>query len=47
MAGIDVIGMDVVEVSPTYDISEITAIAGASTANELLCLYAASKSGQR
>lgn len=47
LAGIDVVGMDVVEVSPAYDISEITAIAGATIANDLLCLYAAGKSGQR
>jgi agmatinase len=38
--GLPVIGMDVVEVSPPYDVSEITALAGAATALELLCLYA-------
>ncbi|MEX0302293.1 MAG: agmatinase, partial [Leisingera sp.] len=47
LAGIDVVGMDVVEVAPAYDISEITAIAGATIANDLLCLYAAGKSSQR
>ena len=47
LAGIDVVGMDVVEVSPAYDVAEITAIAGATIANDLLCLYAAGKSGQR
>lgn len=41
MHGINVVGMDVVEVSPPYDVSEITALAGANTALELLCLYAA------
>jgi agmatinase len=38
--GLNVIGMDVVEVSPAYDVSEITALAGATVALELLCLYA-------
>ena len=47
LPGIDVVGMDVVEVSPAYDVAEITAIAGATIANDLLCLYAAGKSGQR
>ncbi|MBQ4825999.1 agmatinase [Leisingera sp. HS039] len=47
LAGIDVAGMDVVEVAPAYDISEITAIAAATIANDLLCLYAAGPSGQR
>jgi len=35
------IGMDVVEVSPPYDHSDITALAGAQIATELLCLLAA------
>lgn len=39
--------MDLVEVSPAYDVAETTAIAGAAIANDLLCLYAAGKSGQR
>lgn len=47
IAGINVVGMDLVEVSPAYDISEITAIAGATLVNDLLCLYAASPAGQR
>ncbi|MGG7567380.1 agmatinase [Rhodovulum sp. DZ06] len=40
LAGIDVVGMDVVEVSPAYDVGEITALAGATVALQLLCLYA-------
>ena len=32
--------MDVVEVSPPFDHSEITALAGASIAQELLAAYA-------
>jgi agmatinase len=40
LAGINVIGMDVVEVSPQYDVSGATAIAGAHVAVELMCLWA-------
>ncbi len=46
LAGINVVGMDVVEVAPAYDISEITAIAAATIANDLLCLYAAGRSAR-
>ena len=38
LAGINFIGMDVVEVSPTYDISAITAFAASQLALEYLCL---------
>ena len=41
LSGLDVRGMDVVEVAPAYDVSEITALAGASIALDLLALYAA------
>jgi Arginase/agmatinase/formimionoglutamate hydrolase, arginase family len=40
LRGLNVVGMDVVEVAPAYDVSEITALAGATIALELLCLYA-------
>jgi agmatinase len=40
LAGVDVVGMDVVEVSPPYDVAEITALAGATVALQLLCLHA-------
>lgn len=40
LAGINVVGMDMVEVSPSYDPTEATAIAGAHMATELLCLWA-------
>ena len=40
LRGLNVIGMDVVEVSPPYDHSEITALLGATIAYELLALYA-------
>lgn len=47
LAGLDVVGMDVVEVSPPYDHSEITALAGATIANDLLALHAAGKRGRK
>lgn len=40
LRGINVIGMDVVEVSPPYDHAEITSLAGAMIAMEMVCLYA-------
>ncbi len=41
LAGINLVGMDVMEVAPAYDVGEITALAGATLAAEFLCLYAA------
>ncbi len=41
LVGINLVGMDVVEVSPPYDHAEITALAAAQIAVEMLCLYAA------
>jgi agmatinase len=40
LAGIRFVGMDVVEVAPAYDVSEITALAAAHIAHEWLALYA-------
>ena len=40
IAGVQVIGGDVVEVSPPFDPSGITAIAGAHVATDILCLMA-------
>jgi agmatinase len=40
LAGINLVGMDVVEVAPAYDVGEITALAGAMLAMEMVCLYA-------
>jgi agmatinase len=40
LAGLRIVGMDMVEVSPPFDHSEITALAGASIAQELLAAYA-------
>jgi agmatinase len=39
LAGVRVVGGDVVEVSPPYDTTGATAIAGAHVAMELICLY--------
>ncbi|MDD1793313.1 agmatinase [Enterovibrio makurazakiensis] len=40
LRGINLVGMDVVEVSPSFDNSDITALAGATIATELLHLWA-------
>jgi len=39
----DIIGMDLVEVSPPYDVSEITAIAAATIAHDFICVQAMKK----
>jgi agmatinase len=41
LAGINLVGMDVVEVAPAYDSGDVTAYAAASLATEILCLFAA------
>ena len=41
LRGINLVGMDVVEVSPPYDHAEVTALAASYVAMEMLCLYAA------
>jgi len=41
LRGINLVGMDVVEVAPPYDHAEITALAAAALAMEMICLYAA------
>jgi agmatinase len=40
LMGINIVGMDIVEVAPVYDIGEITALAGAHLAMEMICVYA-------
>ena len=40
LSGLNVIGADLVEVSPPYDVAEITALAGAQLATNFLCLFA-------
>jgi guanidinobutyrase len=42
LSGLDIIGADVVEVSPPYDTSGNTALLGANIAYELLCLFQSS-----
>ena len=46
LAGIHVIGADLVEVAPPYDHSAITALAGATLALDFLCLFARSPARQ-
>ncbi|MEG0859528.1 MAG: agmatinase [Pseudomonas sp.] len=41
LRGINLVGMDLVEVAPAYDHADITALAGSTLAMEMLCLYAA------
>ena len=45
LKGINIIGMDIVEVAPAYDVGEITALAATHLAMEMLYLYA-SRPGQ-
>ncbi|MDX1507059.1 MAG: agmatinase [Woeseiaceae bacterium] len=44
LAGINVVGMDVVEVAPAYDVGQITALAASQLAMEMLYLYASRSS---
>ncbi|MCW0181013.1 MAG: agmatinase [Zavarzinia sp.] len=41
LAGLDIIGADVVEVSPPFDVSNMTSLLGATLMFELLCVIAA------
>jgi agmatinase len=43
--GINIVGMDVVEVAPMFDVGEITSLAAAHIAMEMLYLYACRQSG--
>ncbi|MCF6272659.1 MAG: agmatinase [Rhodobacteraceae bacterium] len=43
LGGLNLVGMDVVEVSPPYDHAEITALAAATVAHDFLCLLAQKK----
>ncbi len=47
LGGMNLIGMDVVEVSPPYDHAEITALAAATVAHDWLCLLAEAKGAKR
>jgi hypothetical protein len=46
MAGIDFVGMDVVEVAPEYDSGMVTSLAAATIAYEWLALFAVRPGGQ-
>ena len=43
LAGIDLVGMDLVEVAPAYDHASVTALAGATLGLEMLHVYAANR----
>lgn len=47
IGGLNIVGMDVVEVAPAYDHADITALAGASIAHELLCAFASGRDRPR
>ena len=47
MGDLNLVGMDVVEVSPAYDHAEITAIAAATVAHDWLCLIAEKHGARR
>jgi agmatinase len=46
LTGLNLVGCDVVEVAPPYDHAEITALAAATIATNLLCLLAEGKEDQ-
>jgi agmatinase len=46
IVGVNLVGMDIVEVAPAYDVGEITALAAATLANDMLCLYAANRASE-
>jgi agmatinase len=46
LAGVHLVGADIVEVSPPYDTAEVTAVAASHAAYELLALFASSAGGQ-
>jgi len=43
LGGLDLVGADVMEVSPPFDVAEITALSAATIAHDLLCLMAMAK----
>ncbi|GEM81409.1 agmatinase [Vibrio superstes] len=43
LAGVNIVGMDVVEVSPAYDHADLTALAGATVALELMYAWASNR----
>jgi agmatinase len=47
LGSLDLVGMDLVEVSPPYDHGEVTALAGATILHDIVCLIAEKKGGTR
>jgi agmatinase len=47
LVDIDLVGMDIVEVAPAYDVGEITALAGATLALDYLCILATRRGKKR
>ena len=47
LAGLNLVGMDVVEVSPPFDRAEVTALAAATVAHHWLCLLAEARGAIR
>jgi guanidinopropionase len=47
LRGLDIVGADVVEVSPPFDVGGMTALAGATVMFELLCVIAESRAKGR
>ena len=47
LGSLNLIGMDIVEVSPPYDHAEITSVAAATLAHDFLCLLAEKKGAKR
>lgn len=47
LGALNLVGMDVVEVAPAYDVSELTAINAATIGHDLLCLLAEKKGAVR
>ncbi|MDQ0392789.1 guanidinopropionase [Labrys monachus] len=47
LEGVDIVGADVVEVSPPFDVAGLTALAGATMAFELVCVIARAVAARR
>jgi guanidinopropionase len=47
LEGVDIVGADVVEVSPPFDLAGMTALAGATMMFELLCVIARQAGNRR
>jgi agmatinase len=43
LKGVNLVGMDVVEVAPQYDVGAITSLAAATVALQQLCLFASAR----